>query len=214
MAIIRNGIFGAVQGKLGSVVGAKWKNTPYLRMLPRKKKKKTPATPAQIACREKFRFVQEWLQPFYPYVTNGYRNFARDKTEINAAFSANYREAVNGMWPSLSIDYEKVSLSKGNLPQLYAVEIERTGPDTLKLSWGRDEQDDSAFDDQVMLVLYSRELKMADGFIGGVKRTDQHCSFKINPKLIGKALDVYVSAISLNGRRVANSTYLGRIDPL
>lgn len=214
MAKIKNGILGAVHGKIGAVVGATWKNVAYLRMPPTPPVKSIKASPAQLASREKFKFVQEWLEPFYSYVTIGFRNHAKDKTEINAAFSATYRHAVQGVYPDLSIDYSKVVLSKGNLPKLYDVELQFDGPGLLKLSWGQNHNDDSSFDDQVMMVVYSRELKVSDGFVGGVKRTDLQCSFKLNPKLLGKSLDVYVTAVSLNGRRISDSEYMGRLAPL
>jgi hypothetical protein len=214
MAKINHGILGPVHGKIGSVVGATWKNIPYLRLPPRKKSKKTQPTPAQIACREKFKFVQEWLLPFFPYVTIGFKNYAFRRTEINAAFSAVYQQATLGAYPNLSIDYSKVVLSKGSLPPLYQVQMQRDAPDTVSLTWQRNYNDNSSFDDHVMLVLYSRDLKITDGFIGGVKRTDMQCRFQLNPKLVGQSLDVYVSAVSLNGKRVSDSEYLGRIAPL
>lgn len=204
---------GPIHGKLGSVVGAVWKQTAYLRTMPAEKKTGFFATPAQIACREKFKFVQQWLVPFYPYVTVGFRNYAKDKTEINAAFSKIYRHATVGVYPDLSIDYEKVMLTKGNLPSLYDVQVHLVQSDLLELNWKQNHNDDSCTDDQVMLVVYNRELKIVDGFVGGCNRANLQCSLSLNPKLIGKPLDVYVSVISLNGKRVANSEYLGRIVP-
>ncbi|MFA4870224.1 MAG: DUF6266 family protein [Pedobacter sp.] len=214
MARIRSGILGPIHGKLGSIVGAVWKQTAYLRTMPTETKSGVKATPAQIACREKFKFVQQWLVPFYAYVTVGFRNYAKDKTEINAAFSKIYRYATVGAYPDLNIDYEKVVLTKGHLPGLYSVVVELAQPDLLKLNWKQNHNDDSSTDDQVMLIVYNRELKIVDGFIGGCNRANLQCSLELNPKLIGKSLDVYVSVVSLNGKRVANSEYLGKVNPL
>jgi hypothetical protein len=214
MARIRSGIFGPIHGKLGSIVGAVWKQTAYLRTMPTETKSGLKATQAQIACREKFKFVQQWLVPFYAYVTVGFRNYAKDKTEINAAFSKIYRYATVGVYPDLSIDYAKVVLTKGHLPGLHSVETELAQPDLLKLTWKQNHNDDSSTDDQVMLIVYNRELKIVDGFIGGCNRANLQCSLELNPKLIGKSLDVYVSVVSLNGKRVANSEYLGKVNPL
>lgn len=211
MAKLLKGIFGPFSGKLGSVVGSTWKNIAYVRSLP-KKKKKSKRTPAQMASQYKFKFVNEWLPPFYPYVSTGFRNKARERTEINAAFSMNYRNAVKGVYPDLSIDYSKVILSSGNLPGLMWPQISKPEPDVIELSWERNDQEERvSFDDQVMLVLYSPDLKMADGFIGGTKRADLKCRFTINRKLADQPLEVYVSTCALNGKKVSNSTYLGRI---
>lgn len=213
MARLSSGIFGPIHGKLGSVVGAVWKQTAYLRTKPAERKTAIPASAAQIACREKFKFVQQWLVPFYPYVTVGFRNHAKDKTEINAAFSMIYHQATIGVYPNLSIDYNEVILTKGSLPRLYDVQVQLEQLDLLKLNWKQNHNDDSCTDDQVMLVVYNRELEIVDGFVGGCNRATLQCSLKLNPKLIGKSLDVYVSVVSLNGKRVANSEYMGRIVP-
>lgn len=214
MARLSNGILGPIHGKIGSVVGAVWKQTAYLRTMPVEKKTGFRGTPAQIACREKFKFVNEWLAPFYAYVTVGFKNYAKDKTEINAAFSKNYRQATIGAYPNLSIDYEKVILSKGNLPGLFDAKVKLAQPDLLELNWRKNHNDDSSTDDQVMLVVYNRELKIVDGFIGGCNRANLKCSLTLNPKLIGKSLDIYVSVVSLNGKKVANSEYLGKVSPI
>lgn len=214
MARLSSGILGPIHGKLGAVVGAVWKKTAYVRTLAAEDKEGKKATAKQIACREKFKFVQEWLLPFYPYVTVGFRNYAKDKTEINAAFSKNYREATLGVYPDLSIDYTKVVLSKGQLPRLYAVQHQLIEADLLRLTWQQNHNDDSNYDDQVILIVYNRELKLVDGFVGGRSRADLKCDLKLNPKLIGRQLDVYVSVISLNGKKVADSEYLGRLAPL
>lgn len=213
MARINKGILGPIHGKIGTVVGAVWKQTAYLRTMPVEKKERS-ASPAQIASREKFKFVQEWLVPFYPYVTVGFRNHAADKTEINAAFSRNYRWAATGVHPDLTIDYSKVILSQGRLPRLYAVTHHLTTPDVLSLTWQPNPHEDSCYDDQLMLVVYSRELRMVDGFIGGCARANLHYDHQLNPKLVGKELDVYLSVVSLNGKRVSDSEYLGRVAPL
>jgi len=214
MAKLSKGIFGPVSGRIGSVVGATWKSIAYLRSMPRKKKQKTVRTPAQIANQMKFKFVTEWLVPFYPYVSNGFRHLAQERTEINAAFSLNYRQAAKGAYPDLSISYPDVVLSKGNLPGLMEAEVSRIGADVIQLSWGKNTQlRQVSFDDQLMLVVYSPELKIADGFIGGVKRADHKCSFKLNPKLANKALEAYVSTYTLSGKMVSDSKYMGRIAP-
>nr|WP_199077897.1 DUF6266 family protein [Pedobacter sp. ASV19] len=214
MAKLSKGIFGPVSGRIGSVVGATWKSIAYLRSMPRKKKQKAVRTPAQIANQMKFKFVSEWLVPFYPYVSNGFRHLAQERTEINAAFSLNYRQAAKGAYPDLSISYPDVVLSKGNLPGLIGAEVSKIGTDVIQLTWDKNTQlRQVSFDDQLMLVLYSPELKMADGFIGGVKRADHKCSFKLNPKLANKALEVYVSTYILNGKMVSDSKYMGRIEP-
>lgn len=133
MAKLTSGIFGPISGKVGGLVGASWKNISYVRSKPQKTIK--PPTEAQIACREKFRFLQELLIPFYPYITIGFKNMARGKTEINVAFPENCTRSIVGTYPNLSVDYALLRLSKGTLPPLISAEASLVGSDLIKVTW-------------------------------------------------------------------------------
>lgn len=211
MTKIKKGIFGPISGKLGPIVGATWKGIAYIRMAPKKRKKKAKRTPAQIASQFKFKYLNNWLIPFHPYVTHGFKHLAASKTEINAAFTANYKAALNGSYPDFSIGYSQVLLSVGQLPILCNPSISWVNERTINLTWATDLNVKSAYDDQLMLVVYSPALEKADGFIGGTKRAELQCIFAINNDFVGYDLECYVSLISLNGKQVSNSLYLGRM---
>ncbi|WP_146186497.1 DUF6266 family protein [Pedobacter sp. HMWF019] len=212
MAKISKGILGAFSGKVGPVVGSNWRSIAYIKASPRKANKKSKRSAAQIANQQKFRFVSEWLVPFHPYVSIGFLNLSNVKSEINLAFSENFHRAVVGEYPNLDVDYSKVVLSQGQLGGLICPEMELIESDTLYISWSTHMNQRVDFDDQVMLVVYCPELGIADGFVGGAKRADKECMFKFNQKMIGKALEVYVSVTSFNRKKIANSIYLGRIE--
>lgn len=135
---------------------------------------------------------------------------ARNRTEINVAFSENFERSIRGTYPNLSVDYTLLRLSKGTLPPLISAQASLVGADLIKVTWLPNNL--GTFDDQIMLTVYSPELKIADGFVGGVRRRDKECTFRFNPKLIGKSLEVYVSLVALNGARVSDNEYLGRIN--
>ena len=213
MAKLSKGILGPISGALGPIVGATWKGVPYVRLRPVKKpKSKQKRTAAQRANQSRFAFIQKWFVPFYSFITVGFRNHASDRTEINAAFSANYKTAFSGEYSDIVVDYSKILLSKGNLPGLHLPGLSWMGTDTIELTWLKNPNIDVAFDDQIMLVLYCPELHKVDGFIGGVKRNAMYCSFKFNEYMIGKALEVYVSVTSFDRRRISESMYLGRME--
>jgi hypothetical protein len=215
MARLPKGIFGPFSGKIGPVVGATWNGIPYIRTKAKKKKKKKKVvkSPLRLANEAKFKFANHWMVPFHPYVIVGFGNFPKEKPPISMAFSINYRDAVTGTYPDFEIDYSKVVLSIGNLPGLTRPVIVFTKPEMLELSWEQDSNPLSAYDDQVTLVLYSRDLALTDGFIGGVKRASRKCSYEFDARLVGKELDVYVSVSSLDRKKMASSVYLGRIAP-
>ena len=212
MAKLPQGIFGPIIGKVGPVVGAKWKDVSYIRSLPSKSEK--PTTPDQLNNREKFKFINEFLMRFHPYLSIGLLNKAKKMTPLNAAYSMNHKQMVLGTFPNFTIDYSKFRWSEGSLPTLIGLQAELTEGNVLALSWQQDNQRTAVFNDQVMLLIYCPDLKVTDGFMNGVNRADKHCNFSINPKFSGHEVEVYISLCSLNRKKIAHSLYLGRFPML
>lgn len=212
MATIKKGIMGALSGTVGPVVGATWKNIPYIRAKAVQQGRKRTASPAQLANQQKFKFMNAWLEPFHPYVTIGFANLSEGRTELNTAFKINYHEALETSANGLAINYERVCLSRGNLQGLVLANLERTQPNSIVLTWHQ-QGGITAYNDQLMLVVYSPLLKLADGCIGLATRSDGKLNFTLNPKLGGQSVELYLSMVSLNRKRVSNSQYLGRMEP-
>ena len=208
-----DGILGVFTGSIGPVVGSSWKGIPYVKTKPRKTDRSKPRTEGRMANEEKFKFGNNWLKPFHKFITIGFANLAIRKTEISAAFSYHFKHAITGVFPDLDIDYTKVMVSMGPLPQLTGASIEFVAANTVKLSWPLNTERYAEHDDQVMLVLYNKEIQFADGFIGGIKRNAGECSYKIHSKLYGKPLEVYAGLFSINRKLISDSIYLGQILP-
>lgn len=138
---------------------------------------------------------------------------ATKRTAVSAAFSVNYKGVISGNWPELQFDYSKLSVSKGNLPGLSNVEVTLVADNELLFDWQNTPHKHALYNDQLIVVVYSHELGMADGFIGSALRRDEHCTFKFNDSLKGMALEIYVGLISMNRKKAANSIYLGRTEP-
>lgn len=213
MAKFKKGILGPFSGKLGSIVGASWMGIPYLRQAPKKTAKPVPKSVAQLANQQKMKFVNQLLVPFHPYINIGFANLAIQKTALNVAYSINFHQAITGVHPNLGVDYSKMVISRGDLPGLKDPVLSLTASDVIAINWAQNTNSRASFDDQLMLVVYCPALHLADGFIGGVKRTDKQCHYKFLPELVGKTLEVYLSVTSSNRKKIANSIYLGRIVP-
>src|SRR5690349_3082317 len=99
MAKIRQGIFGPISGKIGPIVGATWKGIPYIREAG--EKRNLQRSPAQLNNEARFKFANDWLVPFHPFLTIGFQNLAIGKTAIAAALSANYRQIFSGVSPDI-----------------------------------------------------------------------------------------------------------------
>ncbi len=209
MAKIKKGILGAFSGKVGPVIGGMWKTIAYIKAVPKTDTKRM-RSPKQIATQEKMKFINNFLVPFHPYITVGMKNEAESQTEISAAFKANYHEAILGTSPNLSVDYSKFIFSRGVLPMVTDMTALLVN-DTIQFTWECNNSKKTNFDDQLMIVAYSSDLKKAVGFIGGVNRSATKCNFQLNERFRGKAIEVYASITSLDRKRIANNVYLGRL---
>ncbi len=209
MAKLPEGIFGPIIGKVGPIVGATWKGIPYVRSLAPKSVK--PPTPAQFLNNEKFKFTNQFLKPFQPFFNIGFMNKAIKMTPLNVAYSMNYRYTVVGTYPNLYIDYSVFIWSAGMLSVLDEVHFSLEADQRLKVTWQDNHRLNASFDDQVMLLIYCPALKIADGFLSGVSRADMECSFSLDSLFSGYELFLYISVISLNRKKTANSQYLGSV---
>lgn len=212
MAKLKFGIFGPISGKIGPIVGGTWKGIPYIREAG--EKRNLPRTPAQLANEAKFKYVNDWLVPFHPFFTIGFQNLAIQKTAIAAALSANYKTVFIGSFPDIDIIYNKLIISSGSLSPLGNPQAVFTSADTIELNWEQNYHPGAVYNDQVMMVIYSETLRYADGFVGAVNRAAEQYSFKISPKLLGQPLHVYISVTSLDRKQIADSIYIGKINPL
>jgi len=212
MARIKQGILGPVSGKLGPVTGGTWKGIPYLRQTSDKKVQQRSL--AQLANEGKFKFINDWLVPFHPYLSIGFQNLALGKTAIAAALSANYKTAFSGVFPDIQVQYAEFQISSGPLSPPADVQAAFISEDQIALSWSQNYRPGAVYNDQLMLVLYSEALGLTDGFVGAVNRAVEQYTFKINPRLTGQPLHAYVSMTSMSRDLIADSIYLGIIQAL
>jgi hypothetical protein len=212
MARLKQGIFGPISGKLGSLVGSSWMGIPYLKKAP-KPNKNLKRTPAQVANNQKFAYVNDWLIPFHAYLTIGFNNLAIGKTAIGAALSAVYNTVFTGIMPEIEIDYSKMQISSGSLRGLSNVSITYMEGSHIYVAWNDNPGPGIKFDDQVMLVLYSEELKITEGFNSSVKRVQKKYDFPLSKEMAGQVLHAYIAVVANNRKKASNTIYLGQIQP-
>lgn len=211
MAKIKKGILGPIHGNLGPITGSTWKGIPYVKPRYNPDLSKKEPSAAQKLHHAKFAFITKWLRPIHHFVTVGFQNEANEKTEINAAFSYNFKHALLLNDGVLAIDYPKVKISTGQLSNLKDPICIRLNQQELKLEWETDYKLFCTPTDQLILLLYNDQLSLVDGIIGGIKRSASSLLFKINNRLWEHEFHVYVGVFSINGNDVADSEYLGKI---
>src|SRR5450631_4330287 len=105
MGTHKRGILGNFSGKVGTVIGSKWRGVWVMRGLSDSKRGKP--NPTQLQQQAKFSMMMKFLQPLSSLVSQTYDNSPAEMSGMNKAFSDNIRNAITGVYPALAIAYRQ-----------------------------------------------------------------------------------------------------------
>ena len=109
MATFEKGILGGFSGKVGNVVGSRWRGKNVMRSLPQRGKY-TPSE-KQEEQRQKFKTVIGFLSPIGAILSEYFGNPQGDKSRSNLATSYHLKNAVINAPQGMVMDYAKVLIS-------------------------------------------------------------------------------------------------------
>ena len=212
MATLTKGILHGFSGKVGDVVGSSWKGIQVLKSAPTTKR--SMFSKSQILQQAKFMLLFRFLRPLTDLLNLTFKNVAKNMSCLNKAFSVN-KDTVTGLYPSFRIEYAAVKLSAGTL--FSAATAKATSPRQrwLMISWENDFTPNFRVSgsDILFVAVYSEELddwyynENAGARISGTSVLDIS-------EFSGRQVHVYMGFLSVNGKWVSESLYLGRINIL
>jgi hypothetical protein len=136
------------------------------------------------------------------------------------AIGYNKKHALQGDFPEIGIEYEKVLLSTGDLPGLRDAAATLVGnlEEGLALwfDWAVEPEDRDwpRCNDQVMLMAYFPDELYdhpACFKVNGARRKDGQDVLELPVSMAGKPIEVYIAVIAEDRTGAADSQYLGRI---
>ena len=219
MAILKNGLFGAVSGRLGNTVIYQKDNKMFVRMIG---KRKAPLSERELANRHSFGLVTGFLKAMKLFINVGFAVAAKSDRmyPMNKAVSVNRKSALRGVYPDVEIDYARVLLSFGSLYGLEDPSVVLEG-NVLNFSWGADVSMGWPFAiDQVMVLAYFPDLVLEEGsglekayfFLNAASRKSGQASLSLPDEVIAERMEVYVAVVSDDKRNASKSQYLGRLN--
>ncbi|MCL2413318.1 MAG: DUF6266 family protein [Bacteroidales bacterium] len=209
MGRIKKGILGGISGKVGTVVGANWKTTSYIRSLPQNVK--NPRTLGQRRQRSKFALVVALLRQLNVILRIGWKLFAKSQSPFNACTAYTLANAVKGTFPNFEIDYSKVLISCGSLAGATNGTASVANGD-LVLSWDNNSGINSAEPTDTTLVAVINTAKSETiAQTTGVERSKETQTIKIPANWLGDDVEVYLGFVSEDGKEVANSVHIGKV---
>jgi len=217
MSIIKHGILGGFNGKVGNVVGSTWKGKSVMKIRPATVT--NPNTERQQNQRSRFGLVGRFLQAHRNLIRIGFRAYTKDMTASNAAMSYNLANAVSGQFPDLSMDFSKVRISMGTLAPVSGVAVASESAASVTLNWLDNSQANNAHEsDQLVVSLFDVATSEVVYVPGCASRSQATATLNLPAEWSGRTVEVLAFLISLegtstsNGREsVSNTVYAGSL---
>ena len=207
MALYQKGILGSFSGKVGHVIGARWRGKNVMRSLPHKSRK--PASQAQLEQRAKFALVSKFFNPIKAVLNAYYGQEQGPLSRLNLAMSYHLKEAVVGTYPVYSLDFSKLIFSKGALLGFEGLNLVLDNQE-LQFSWlDNSGRSNAEATDQMLLLLYNEQKNLLSFFDGVAVRSAASFTHSLATLAVGETLHVWVALRSENAKLVSTSDYLG-----
>ena len=208
MARLQGGILDEFSGKVGKVVGSKWRGIPYIRSVGGKRR--NAKTPKQEQQQAKFTVASEFSTSMNDLFTLGFKDYAKRMTGRNYGQSLILKDVIVGTHPDFKIAYDRVLVSKGKLPNVEEPVASSPKVGTLQFAWtGTEENGKEKPTDVAILVAYSPELNVTV-FKPGNTRDSGTAELNV-PKFKGKKVQTWLTFMSANGILMATSVYTGEV---
>ncbi|WP_027136734.1 DUF6266 family protein [Gaetbulibacter saemankumensis] len=211
MGTFSKGILGGFSGKVGNVVGARWRGKDIMRSLPQRGNY-TP-TQAQLDQRERFKTVIQFLTPIKGIVSAYYGKQQGDKSTFNLATGYHLKEALvpDGL-DSYNIDYPKVLIAKGDLNGLTNGSATPAANQQLTLSWDDNSgQGNASATDALIVVVYCEALQAFETANPAGTRDETTIQMPLPGYWAGQEVHIWVSFVTADKKLAATSTYLGAV---
>lgn len=211
MGTFKKGILGGFRGKVGSVVGVRWRGKYVMRSVPEIDENRTP-TEEQRKVRERFGLVARFLNPMKPIIGKYYGKKQRDKSPFNLATSYHIKEAVLEVGNDFVMDYPKVVISKGDLSGLQSPALTAPSANVLQLDFADNTgQGFAQAEDQLLVVLYVPNLDEYQLFTPAGTREETSVNLPLTPYWSGQVITAWATFVDAEGNRAATSSYLGEV---
>ena len=209
MGTIDKGIMGGFQGKVGNVIGSTWKGIEYMRS--KAHRRKFTPTEKQLEQQQKFGLAVRFVHSMSGLISISFGNFAVRQTAINYAISHTLNKAITGTYPTFSISYPNVLISRGEMPNVLAPVVTGGINSLVIWNWKDNSKVGSAKPtDEVLLAAYCPAFNQCIYTTGSAKRDALTDSLDLS-SFSGQEVHTWIGTISANRNNIADSMYTGMV---
>jgi hypothetical protein len=208
MGIQDKGAFGGFRNKTGPLVGHIVNGQNVITSYPRKSTK--APTQKQLDQRKKFGLVTSYLSWISGLIDIGFKSHEARQSAMNKAVRYNLQHAVSGVSPDYAIAYSKLVYSQGKCPLPGDTLIEGLVGEKVDYSWGitlpskYGKQTDMA-----TLMVYNPDKDRFVVLQNAGARAELGFTLQLPADFLGDTIHCYLSFVSLDGKLVSNSIYVG-----
>ncbi len=210
MGRLKNGPFSGFTGRTGSLVGSR-KNGKWM-MATVKATATRPPTLKQLNQQMRFSLTTGWLGGITSLIRTTFINYDSEMSAMNYAVRLNLQNAVTGVSPNYTIDFQKAILSKGQLEPAAGLGVVAAEVAELEFSWSQNlgRNNGKATDDCVFIVYNPLKGRWLTQY-GAVTRAALRYTLSVPAEYSGDALHIWFAFISEDGKLVSTSQYLGAL---
>jgi len=207
MGKIIKGILGGFTGLVGTVVGSNWRGLDTMRSRPKKSNK--PATVLQLTQRMSFDIMVGFVGEIKDLIQVGFQSHTNGMTPYNAAMKANLLEGITGVYPSLSINYPEIVISKGGLRPLVGLGAASTVAGEAVFSWTSNAPvGHVSATDKITICVYCPTLNEFATVENIALRTAASYEMSLPASFSGEDCHAWCYFASANSKKVCDSKYV------
>ena len=199
-----------VSGKIGDLVGRVINGKQFFSKMPGPRKGKP--TIGELGIRRKFSIAIRFLKPIVP-ILRKYDEPIRRKG-FNKAASLIIRHAIQGQYPDQRIDYSRVVLGEGYLPNPKTYQLKSPAKGLLEFTWSLELiKRGVSKSDRIFTVAYCEARHEFQYEPYGAERRERQFQMDVS-SFSGETTEVYFGFVSSDGELVSTSIYAGSINVL
>ncbi len=210
MAIVQNPITGRTKGKFASAVFSKQFGKNTMRSKPIEVR--NPKTQLQKEQRSKFSIMVELSRMFLGFIRTGFKQVAIGMSQFNVFMKANILEVITGVYPTYSIDFTKLIVTKGTLTGAVGGIATAAAGHKITIDWDDNSGNgDALATDKAMQLIINYTKKAVVQDTTAKTRVDVTNQLTVPASWIGDQVHVYLSFMTSAGDKVADSTFLSTV---
>ncbi|MFA8434895.1 MAG: DUF6266 family protein [Marinifilaceae bacterium] len=206
MARLKSKILEKAAGQLGQLVVYNVGENTYVRTKPSQYRDRKTET--QLAQRQKFRLVMNFLRPFTKMLRLTFSDEKGIRKGFHPAKSYNLRHGICGNYPNQSIDRQKALLSKGPLPLPLQARVTRKEEGVL-FEWKPNNEPETATDTLLVMAL-APHPSSSDYRFTGIKRSEGQFLWNTPLNSSNQPVEFWLAFRNQEESLMSNSLYLGK----